>query len=581
VSEVEQLREALASAQQLVSAQALRLRHQELVLNGIQAISPEADPVAATALAYEVLGAALHFDQALVLEPAEDGYVCISATRCPLVGRRWPASPLFARVASGRGAVIPDLARVPGWCEDWGPGSVGCVLAPIATTEGPGLLIVCADRHGAYSADDLALVTRMGLLVSQTLAVGQQRRLAEAMRRSEVEREAAVRANEVKSRFFANMSHEIRTPLNGVVAMADLLFRAELGPREREMVGVILSSGRMLERLLNDVLDFAKMESGRLDLELRPVDLLADLKPVFDLFAANAQEKGLYLRVASSAAAAGAFEIDSLRVRQVVSNLLSNAVKFTEAGGVDVEIDATPGEDGATIVLVRVRDSGPGFAPDAAERLFERFEQEDGSTTRRFGGSGLGLSIARTLARLMGGDVRCEAVAGQGAAFEFSFTTKRVAAIQSTTVEVSPQGGERPLRVLVADDNATNRQIVGMILELIGAQPRYAENGEEACGAMRDEAFDVVLMDLQMPVMDGLTAIRTIREWEARGGRPRTPVIALSANAMTHHVVEALDAGADAHVGKPINPSALLSAMRELTATAAEEPGAASRAERN
>jgi signal transduction histidine kinase/ActR/RegA family two-component response regulator len=562
MDEVEQLREALASAKQLAAAQEARLRQQDLVLAGIEAISVEHGPAAAIRHAFEVLRTALSFDQALVLEPRDAGYVCVAATNPQRVGEEWAAGDFFQRVAAGRRAVVPDVSRVPDWIAGAaGAAAVGALFTPLSTAAGAGLMILCADQHGAYSAADLALVSRLGLLVSQTLAAGQQHRLAEVVRQAEVEREA----NEVKSRFFANMSHEIRTPLNGVIAVADILARTELAAPQQEMVDLILDSGRMLERLLNDVLDFSKIESGRLDLDVQPFNLALGLRSVFDLFAAKADEKALALNVTIAPQAEGWFEADSLRIRQVVSNLLSNAVKFTQAGEVHVAIEVEDQDDGS-VIRVRVRDTGCGFPQETAERLFERFEQEDGSITRKFGGSGLGLPIARAMARLMDGDLVCTATRGQGAEFHFWFKARRVAAPRSADSgpALGPADLDAALSVLVVEDNPNNRRIVGMILEMAGIEAIYAVDGLKACEAVAAQRFDIILMDMQMPVMDGLTAMRRIRAAEAAEGRAPTPIVAVSANAMTHQVEEALAAGADAHVSKPINPAALLATIADL-----------------
>jgi signal transduction histidine kinase/CheY-like chemotaxis protein len=576
MNKLEQLREALASAKQLAAAQEDRLRQQELVLSGIQAITIEQEPEVALERAFELLRSALVFDRAMVLEPSEDEFVCLASTDPARIGDRWPAGAFFRRVAGGRGGVTPDVSRVPEWqvCGGEAPERVGALFTPISTGLGAGLMILVADHHGAYSATDLALVSRMGLLVSQTLAKRQQRRLAEAVRRSEFEREAAVNANEVKSRFFANMSHEIRTPLNGVVAVAELLSRTDLGERQQEMVDLILDSGRMLERLLNDVLDFAKMESGHLALETSAFRPASELKSVFELFAARADEKGLALEVTQDEAAQAWIEADSLRVRQVVSNLLSNAVKFTHEGGVYVDIRVEPADERVRI-RIRVRDTGCGFPKETAERLFDRFEQADGSITRRFGGTGLGLPIARTLARMMDGDIVCTATPGDGATFDFWFEADPAQPQQADAARAEPAELPPTLRVLVVDDNANNQRIAGMILEMAGVTASFAGDGQAACDAVAVARFDVVLMDLQMPVMDGLTAIRRIRAVERELGAERLPIIAVSANAMIHQVSEALAAGADAHVAKPIDPGALLCAIGEVCAPHAQPARAA------
>lgn len=563
--DVEQLREALSSARRLEAAQSQRLREQALVLDGLQALSVEDEPDVLLARMFELLSSALSFDEAYVLEPMADQYVCVAST-CPHApGATWPSGAFFRRVAGGGAAVVPDNARVPEWASCIGAtvSSGGAIYAPITAVNGPGLLLLCAHERGVYSSSDLALVSKLGLLVSQTLASGQRRRLAEAMNRSEMERLAAVEANEIKSQFLANMSHEVRTPLNGVVTVADLLSRSELHPRQREMVSLILESGRSLERVLSDILDFSKMEAGQLDLELRPFNLTTSLTSLCDLFAAEAQAKGLSFETRHIDPTLAWFEGDVGRVRQVVTNLLSNAVKFTASGGVSVEVEVEP-RGAISTVVIRVKDTGCGFGPDEADRLFERFKQADGSITRRFGGSGLGLAISRSLAVQMGGDILCRSAVGQGAEFEFRFAAEPIAS-QSPVPEAGESEPHAAGRILVAEDNANNRRIIGMVLELIGADVTYAEDGRQACEAFERDTFDLILMDMQMPVLDGLSATREIRAMELRRGAAPSPIIVLSANAMTHHVAESLEAGADAHMPKPINPAALLDKIAELS----------------
>lgn len=574
-SELEDLREALASSQQRLLAQGARLRELELVLGGLQAVGADDEPAGAWDRTFDVLRAALDFSLAVVLEPQGAGFACSASTDAALIGAFWRRGQLFDRVAAGQGAVVPDVSRLPEWADSGGDrqvGAVGAICAPIATLGGRGLLVLCGGERGAYAPADLALVVRLGLVVSQTLAAGRQRQLAEAVQKAELRREAAVRANEAKSQFFANMSHELRTPMNGVVTVADILSRTDLDPRQQEMVELILSSGRMLEGLLNDVLDFAKVESGKLDLEARPFDLAGDLRSVFDLFAARADEKGLTLAVSDERVSPRWRQGDSLRVRQVVGNLLSNALKFTQAGRVSVTIADEP-HDQSSLIRITVRDTGIGLTPEVSERLFERFEQADNSITRKYGGTGLGLAISRGLARLMGGDIVGLPAPGGGAQFEFTFMAPAVGPVLADETDVSQLTmSAEALRVLVAEDNPNNRRIVGMILELAGVYAHFAEDGEKACDAVETHRFDAVLMDLQMPVMDGLSATRTIRAREAALGRPRIPIIAVSANAMTHHVEEALEAGADAHVSKPIDPALLLTQLMKLCEGEAPDP---------
>ncbi|ODT88732.1 GAF domain-containing hybrid sensor histidine kinase/response regulator [Phenylobacterium sp. SCN 70-31] len=570
--DVEQLREALASARQQLAAQEQRLRQQDLALNGIAALQAHEEPETLIAKAFELIAEALAFDRAMFLELREDRFVCIASTEAAAVGCEWPAGVFFRRVADGRPAVVPDEARAPEWS---GMGTradggglrplKGAIYAPISAGAGPGLLVLSSAGHGAYSPADLRLVSRLGIFVSQTLAAAQRRRLAQAAHVAETERSQAVEASEAKSRFLANMSHEIRTPLNGVTTVAVLLAESGLQGRQKEMAQLIVDSSRALERLLNDILDLAKVESGRLTLEEAPFELPSALASTFDLFAIRAEAQGLAFDLRVAPAAHGWFTGDVARVRQVAANLLSNAVKFTQHGEVGVSLSVDEG-----FVTLEVRDTGVGFDAETAARLFERFEQADGSVTRRFGGSGLGLALSRTLAGMMGGDIACRSAPGEGSTFTFRFPARAAQAPmlqESSTVLGSP--GAAALNVLVAEDNPNNRAIVCMVLEAIQARTVVVENGAQAVEAFAAAPFDIVLMDLQMPVMDGLSATRRIREMERAVGAGATPIIALSANAMTHHVEEALAAGSTAHVAKPIDPHRLIDTMLTLTSVAA------------
>ena len=569
MQELEQLREALASANQLAAAQAQRLRERDLVLSGIRALAVDDEPAVLIERMFVLMREALDFDQAVVLAPLGDRFTCVAATDPGAVGAEWTAGDFFRRVAGGRAAVAPDNSLVPDW-QGRPPAAGSAIYIPIDAPGGAGLLALCSPYHGVYSSRDLALVSGLGLLVSQTLRAGQRLRLADQIQRSELERQAAVRANEIKSTFLANMSHEIRTPLNGVVAVADLLGRSTLAPPQREMVAMILDSGRMLERLLNDVLDFSKIEAGHLVVENRPFHLAGELRSVLDLFGAQARSKGLAFDVAFGVGADGWFEGDAVRVRQVVANLLSNAVKFTTRGSITVAIEAE--REGVTI---RVRDTGCGFSQDMAERLFERFEQADGSITREFGGTGLGLAICRSLATTMGGAIACRSAPERGAEFEFRFAATALAGPAPEPV-AEPEDWPALVavaRILVAEDNPNNRRIIAMILEQCCASITFAEDGRQALTLFGSQPFDIVLMDLQMPVMDGLSAIRAIRALEAERAVAPTPIVALSANAMTHQVAEARDAGADAHVAKPIDPSVLLAEIADLDQRRQGAPG--------
>ena len=369
---------------------------------------------------------------------------------------------------------------------------------------------------------------------------------------------AAETANQAKSEFLANMSHEIRTPLNGVVGMADLLCRSGLPPREREFAEIIRSSGQTLERLLSDILDLARVESGGVTLEQTAFHLGEAVRGVAALSRLRAEEKGLELKLSIDPMLDGHVEGDPTRIRQILTNLLSNAIKFTESGS--VEVSATAPREG--FMRLAVRDSGVGFDAAAKARVFRRFEQADGSITRRFGGTGLGLAICRQLAELMGGELDCVSAPGEGSTFWADLPLKLAEAPQTAPAdEPNAADFEGVLRVLVADDHATNRKVVDLILSGAGAETTCVEDGAQAVEAFRAGVFDLVLMDMQMPVLDGLSAVRAIRTWEAEQGRSPTLILMLTANTLPEHVAAGAEAGADGHIAKPITAGRLLAAV--------------------
>lgn len=377
---------------------------------------------------------------------------------------------------------------------------------------------------------------------------------------------AAEAANRAKSDFLANMSHEIRTPLNGVIGIIDALSRTPLSPEQIEMVGLVRDSGLALERLVSDVLDVSKIEAGELQVENRPFDLDEALRPCIEVMRHRAEDSGLAFHIERDLEAVGRFLGDGARIGQIVSNLLSNAIKFTPAGSVTIHIRILDEAELAHLTLV-VEDTGVGFGAEQAERLFDRFSQADDSISRRFGGTGLGLSICRSLANLMGGEISAVSELGVGSRFTVSLRLPRAEALelyndrdpQAAPELVSLDG--RPLRVLLAEDHPTNQRVVQLILAGV-ADLLTVDDGRQAVAAFAADEFDVVLMDMQMPGMDGLAATRAIRNLEAERGAPRTPIVMLSANAMPEHLVQSTAAGADAHLGKPITAASLLARIQ-------------------
>ncbi|MEG2498450.1 hybrid sensor histidine kinase/response regulator [Brevundimonas sp.] len=387
-------------------------------------------------------------------------------------------------------------------------------------------------------------------------------------------RRHAERANTAKTQFLANMSHEIRTPLNGVVAMADVLHRSDLKDKDRDLVDVIRSSAGTLEGLLNDILDSARIESGELRLEAAAFNICAMLEGVQQLWNVRARDKGVQLDLLGCPELDRVVTGDVARLRQVLNNLVSNALKFTDTGTVTIRAEPLEGDH----IRFSVTDTGVGFDEAVRQRLFARFQQADESITRRYGGSGLGLSISQNLIALMGGDMNCESQLGKGSRFWFDVQLPAVATqaadenagrkeiLLDQAVAASSGLG---LRVLLADDHAPNRKVVEVLLEPLDVELTAVVDGQQAVNAFENGYFDLVLMDMQMPVMDGLTATQRLRQIERRDGRVHTPVIMLTANAMREHVEASMAAGADRHLTKPLTAQSLIECIASTLEDAA------------
>ena len=400
------------------------------------------------------------------------------------------------------------------------------------------------------------------------------RQLSDKNKELELALETAREAVQAKSRFLANMSHEIRTPMNGVLATAELLALSPLNREQEELVETIRSSANCLLGILNDILDLAKIEAGKLRLQADFFDLHDCVRSTAALFLQNAQKKGLRLDVSIAPGTPRTVRSDELRIRQVLGNLIENAVKFTEQGGIRMVVEPGPRLESTARVRFTVEDTGSGIPADQKDRLFTRFGQVDDSTTRRHGGAGLGLAISRQLVETLGGEIGFSSEAGAGSRFWFSLPLGLP--VETAFPEELPVAGNQiptlgcGLRVLVADDNRINRRVITRLLEQAGCAVDIAPNGQDAVRLVSAGRYDAVLMDIFMPDMDGYQATAAIRALP--GDAALTPVIALSASVMPEDRKKCQEAGMDDYVAKPVSLKALIDALNRFARRPVQPP---------
>ena len=559
---VEELREALIT---------LRTEHEALVkgstqaqqlLDGLEAllgIELGDDPFGRVFLS---LRRVFTYSHALLLaEHAVDPSIleCIAAEPAALLGSRWPVGPLFDKVMNGRVVATVSHETVAEWC---GAAEFGLdarhsgLYVPVRVREQRGvLMMVSSPGNAGFDRHDMALARRFSVLASHALATrvaGQS--AAEGARATELARTAQA-ANEAKNEFLANVSHEIRTPMNGVIGMADLLLDSRLSDRQRDYANTIRTSGRALLSIINDILDFSKIEAGKLELDSTAFDVRDLLQDVVHLIAIEAHRKNLEVTTSVDSSVPLRVTADAGRLRQILINLCGNAVKFTQRGAVSVNL-AVAAEDAQGLTLrFSVGDTGVGIPTDRIHKLFNPFSQVDASTTRVYGGTGLGLSIVKRLAGLMGGEAGVDSKEGLGSTFWFTVRAAVSTGLPAPPIEIAEHSSIGPrrerCRILLAEDNAVNEKVACRTLERLGYEVGIARNGSEAVAEWATGTYDLILMDCQMPVLDGYDATREIRRQEAPGCH--IPIVALTAHAMKDDDRKCHAAGMDDFLTKPID----------------------------
>jgi len=591
MSNDEVLREALIDLAKAREKESELRLESESMIEGVRVLIEPTDSESMFANLLEVMRGVLQFEHACVLIGKPDGvWEPIASTSTLLADSHWRSGVRFERILAGNPAAYFDVSEIPEWQQQ-----PACILEHVASAlhsqlrsgENPAMLVCTHHQRSHFTVDHLNLVKRFSPLAAQALMNADAREvqfrqhlleeersaIQEANRLLQKARDDALSANRAKSDFLATMSHEIRTPMNAVLGILGLLKDTSLTPEQKHMVKTGRESGELLLTVINDILDFSKMEAGRLELEYSHFDLHHLFSQGIELLRNQADQKGLHLGLTLAENCPQFAKGDPSRLRQIIFNLINNAIKFTDRGQVQVKVSGGAFTENDFELYCEVADSGIGIPQDQQASLFEEFTQADQSHSRSHEGTGLGLAICKRLVSLMGGSIDCSSHADTGSTFFFTVQMETVpdkdkCLLTSDRANALPLRPRIGARILLVEDSTANQMVMKSILEHSGLNVDVAGNGKEALILVSELVYDIILMDISMPEMDGMEATRKIRQLPGKKGD--TPIIALTAHALPGDKERFLASGMDDYLTKPVDVRATLNCIARWIG---EEPG--------